>query len=99
MNFKPSLDVAKNSVKQCIKEFNESFTGEYNVQQLEELKLKFETAFKSLDANYLENFKQYTIIEIVLIIMEALSLDRVDNLTLSEEEINLAAQELYEHWV
>lgn len=99
MKFKPSIEIAEKSIKQCVLEFNMNFTNEYNVQELEDLKNKYEKLYKSFNEDYLANFKLYTIIEIVLIIAEALSLDKVKHLTLSEDEIKIAAQELYEHWV
>ena len=77
----------------------EKFKEELSVEELEELKLKYEKLYKTDREDYLKNFKMYTLIEVVLIIMEALSMDRVKQLSLSNEEIKIAAQELYEHWV
>ena len=99
MEVTPTLEIAKKSVKQCINRFNEMFKGEYLVENLEQLKVKYEKAYKMLDKDYKEMFSIYTTIDVMLIIMEALSLDKVNNLTLTEEEIKIAAQELYEHWV
>lgn len=99
MKFKPTLEIAENSVKQCIIEYNQKFKDELNIEDLEQLKAKYEKAYKSFNEDYLENFKMYTIIEIVLVIVEALCLDSVKQLSLSEEEIKVAAQELYERWV
>ena len=99
MTVAPTIEVAKKSIKQCVELFNEKFKGEYLVQDLENLKTKYEKAYKLCDSNCLENFKMFTTIEIVLLILETLCLDRVNTLTLNEEEIKIAAQELYERWV
>ena len=99
MEVEPSLKVAEKSIKQCIAEYNYKFKDEYTAEELENLKAKYERLYKSLNEDYLINFKMYTIIEVVLIIMEALSLDSVKQLSLTEEEIKIAAQELYERWV
>ena len=99
MKFKPTLEIAKNSIIQCVDEFNKKFIEELTVEDLEQLKIKYEKLYKSTNEDYLENFKLYTILEIVLIIMEVLCLDRVKNISLSEEELEIAAQELYERWV
>ena len=99
MEVVPTLEIAKKSIKQCVEYFNENFKGEYLVEDLENLKAKYEKLYKAYDENYLQNFKMFTTIEIVLIILEAISLDRVNNLTLNEQEIEIAAQELYERWV
>lgn len=99
MEVEPTLEVAKNSIKQCVEHFNKNFKGEYLVADLENLKAKYEKLYKTFDENYFENFKMFTTIEIILIILEAISLDRVNNLALTEEEIEVAAQELYERWV
>ena len=99
MEILPTLQIAEKSIKQCIEEFNKRFKEELSVSELEELKLKYEKLYKTHNEDYLKNFKMYTIIDIVLIILEALSMDRVKQLSLSEEEIKIAAQELYERWV
>ena len=99
MKFKHTLEIAKNSIIQCVDEFNKKFIEELTVEDLEQLKIKYEKLYKSTNEDYLENFKLYTILEIVLIIMEVLCLDRVKNISLSEEELEIAAQELYERWV
>ena len=99
MKFKPTLEIAENSIKQCIIEYNNKFKEELNVEDLEQLKAKYEKAYKSYNEDYLENFKMFTIIEIVLVIVEALCMNSVKNLALSEDEIKVAAQELYERWV
>ena len=99
MKFKPTLEIAENSIKQCIIEYNKKFKEELNVEDLEQLKAKYEKAYKSYNEDYLENFKMFTIIEIVLVIVEALCMNSVKNLALSEDEIKVAAQELYERWV
>ena len=99
MEVTPTLETAKKSIKQCVVFFNKNFKGEYSVQDLEKLKDKYEKAYKLCNDNYLQNFKMFTTIEIVLLILETLCLDRVNNLTLNEEEIKVAAQELYERWV
>ena len=99
MKFKPTLEIAENSIKQCVEVYNKKFKEELKVEDLEKLKNKYEQLYKSFNEGYLENFKMYTIIEIVLVIMEALSIDRVKQLSLSNEEIKIAASELYERWV
>lgn len=99
MEIVPTLKVAEDSIKQCVEVFNSNFKGEYLVEDLENLKAKYEKGYKTFNENYLENFKMFTTIEIVLLILESLSLDRVNNLTLTEEEIKIAAQLLYERWV
>ena len=99
MEVEPTLDAAEKSIRQCIVKYNEKFKEELSVEELEELKLKYEKLYKTNREDYLKNFKMYTLIEVVLIIMEALSMDRVKQLSLSNEEIKIAAQELYEHWV
>ena len=99
MKVVPTLEIAKNSVKQCVEYFNENFKGEYLVEDLENLKTKYEKLYKTYDKDYLQNFKMFTTLEIVLIILESISLDRVNHLTLNEDELKIAAQELYERWV
>ena len=99
MEVTPTLEIAEKSIKQCVEFFNEKFKGEYLVQDLEKLKYEYEKAYKLCDDNYLENFKMFTTLEIVLLILETLCLDRINNLTLNEEETKIAAQELYERWV
>ena len=99
MNFKPTLEIAKNSVKECILEYNKNFNSKLTAQDLENLKQEYEKDYKSGGEGYLKSFKMYTITEIALIILEVLCLDYVRVLTLTEEEIELVAQELYERWV
>ena len=98
MKFKPTLEIAKNSINQCVEEYNKRFREELTIEDLEQLKIKYEKLYKSSSEDYLENFELYTIVEIVLIVMEVLCLDKVKNISLSEEELEIAAQELYERW-
>jgi len=99
VKFKPTLEIAENSIKQFVVEYNERFTEELTAEDLVLLKQKYEKLYKSYNEDYLENFKMYTIIDIALIVMEALSIDRILKFSLSNEEIKIAAQELYERWV
>ena len=99
MDVSPTLEIAEKALKQFIVKYNERFTEELTVDDLENLKLKYENLYKLLNEDYLKNFKMYTILDTALIVMEALSMDRVTKFSLSNEEIKIAAQKLYEHWV
>ena len=90
-------DIARKSVVHCVREFNNKFSYGCSVIEIEQLRQECERRYK-IGESVTENFEMYSLLDVIILIAETLCLDYLKDLDITDEEVDLVAEELLKKW-
>ena len=100
MKIKPTIEIAKRTIQERVKEFNKKYDLPISRSEIVKLQKKYESQYKKERGQaYLDLFHQYCLLDVILSTVKTLKINVIDKLQLTEEEEELCAKALYETWI